>query len=86
MRSLRRDEVIAAMQSDLLDYKNPKKTIEYVGQHGNATIVMGYDTMIPLKGPGAGKQIMRRFTDFWMKDVDGWKIIARQATIAAQVQ
>jgi ketosteroid isomerase-like protein len=83
---LRRDEVIAAMQSDLLDYKDFHKVIEFVGQHGDATVVMGYDTMIPLKGPSQGKQIMRRFTDFWMKDPDGWRLVARQATIAAATQ
>jgi ketosteroid isomerase-like protein len=82
---LQREEVIAAMQSDLLDYRDFKKVTEYVGQHGDATIVMGHDTMIPLMGPCAGKQIIRRFTDFWMRDPAGWKLVARQATIAAPI-
>lgn len=80
---LRRDEVIAAMSDDLLAYREFEKHVEYVGQHGDATIVMGHDTMVPLKGPGAGKHVVRPFTDVWMKDPDGWKLIARQATIAA---
>lgn len=80
---LRRDEVIAAMGDDLLAYRDFQKHVEYVGQHGDATIVMGHDTMVPLKGPGAGKHVVRPFTDVWMRDPDGWKLIARQATIAA---
>jgi hypothetical protein len=80
---LRRDAVIAALRSDLLDYRDFHKIIEYVGAHSDATIVMGYDTMIPLGGPDQGKPILRRFTDIWMKDGDDWKLIARQATIAA---
>jgi ketosteroid isomerase-like protein len=79
---LRRDDVIAAMGDDLLAYKDFEKHIEYVGQHGDATIVMGHDTMVPLKGLGAGKHVLRPFTDVWMKDTHGWKLIARQATIA----
>ena len=80
---LRRDEVIVAMQSELLDYKDFHKVVEYVGVHGNAAIVMGHDTMVPLNGPGQGRQVMRRFTDFWMNDGAGWRLQARQATIAA---
>ncbi|WP_293977495.1 nuclear transport factor 2 family protein [Sphingomonas sp.] len=81
---LRRDEVIAAMEGDLLDYKDFRKHITYVGEHPDVVIVMGYDTMVPLKGPGAGKHVMRPFTDFWMKRAGAWMLIARQATIAAE--
>jgi len=80
---LRRDEVIAALKSDLLDYKNVRKNITYVGQQPGVVIVMGFDTLVPIKGPGAGKQLTRPFTDFWMKRASGWMLIARQATIAA---
>lgn len=46
------------------------------------TVIMGYDTMVPTKRPGAGKQVMRPFTDIWAKRSAGWQLIARQATIA----
>ncbi len=80
---LRRDEVIAAMANDLLDYKDFQKHITLVDQKPEAVVVMGYDTMVPMKGPGAGKQVMRPFTDVWVKRQDGWWLVARQATIAA---
>lgn len=80
---LRRDEVIAAMNEDLLDYRDFRKNITVVDQKPGAVVVMGYDTMVPLKGPGAGKQVTRPFTDIWMKRGETWMLVARQATIAA---
>lgn len=80
---LNRDQVIAVMESDFLEYKDFHKHITFAGEKPEITVIMGYDTMVPLKGPGAGKQVMRPFTDIWAKRSDGWKLIARQATIAA---
>ncbi|MEH3121862.1 MAG: nuclear transport factor 2 family protein [Sphingomonas phyllosphaerae] len=79
---LRREEVIAVMERDFLDYRDFHKHITFVGEKPEVTIVMGYDTMIPIKGPGAGKQVTRPFTDVWAKRAGGWQLIARQATIA----
>lgn len=80
---LHRNEVIAALEDDFLNYKDFKKHITFVGEKSEIVAVMGYDTMIPLKGPGAGKQVMRPFTDIWAKRSGTWLLIARQATIAA---
>ncbi len=77
-----REDVIAVMEHDFLDYRDFHKHITFVGQKPEVTVVMGYDTMVPLKGPGAGKQVMRPFTDVWARRSAGWQLIARQATIA----
>lgn len=79
---LGREQVIAVMQKDFLDYRDFHKHITFVGAKPEVTVVMGYDTMVPLKGPGAGKQVTRPFTDIWAKRSAGWQLIARQATIA----
>lgn len=79
---LDREQVIAVMAQDFLDYRDFRKHITFVGAKPEVTVVMGYDTMIPLKGPGAGKQVTRPFTDVWAKRSAGWQLIARQATIA----
>jgi hypothetical protein len=79
---LSREDVIAVMERDLLDYKDFHKHITFVGEKPEVTVVMGYDTMVPVKGPSAGKQVMRPFTDVWAKRSVGWQLIARQATIA----
>ncbi len=80
---LNRDQVIAVMERDFLDYKDFRKHITFVGEKPEMTVVMGFDTMVPTKGPGAGKQVTRPFTDVWTKRSDGWKLVARQATISA---
>ncbi len=80
---LRRDEVIAALQAELLQYKDFRKVVEYVGVQDDIAVVMGFDTMVPLNGPGQGKHVTRRFTDLWSKGSGTWMLIARQATIAA---
>ncbi|MEH3108294.1 MAG: nuclear transport factor 2 family protein [Sphingomonas fennica] len=80
---LHREEVIAVMERDFLDYRDFRKHITFVGEKPEVTVVMGYDTMVPLKGPGAGRQVTRPFTDIWAKRREGWQLIARQATIAA---
>ena len=79
---LRREEVITVMERDFLDYKDFHKHITFVGEKPEVTVIMGYDTMVPVKGPGADKQVTRPFTDVWAKRSSGWQLIARQATIA----
>ena len=79
---LNRDQVIAVMERDFLDYQDFHKHITFVSEKPEMTIVMGFDTMVPKKGPSAGKQVKRPFTDVWTKRTDGWKLVARQATIA----
>ncbi|MDO9369387.1 MAG: nuclear transport factor 2 family protein [Sphingopyxis sp.] len=81
-RVLTREQVIEVMEHDFLDYKDFRKHITFVGEKAEVTVIMGYDTMVPLKGPGAGKQVTRPFTDVWAKRSTGWQLIARQATIA----
>ncbi|AUW59710.1 hypothetical protein C1T17_18095 [Sphingobium sp. SCG-1] len=78
-----REDVIGVMEQDFLDYRDFQKHVTFVGEKPEVTVIMGYDTMIPLKGPGAGKQVTRPFTDIWAKRSAGWQLIARQATIAA---
>lgn len=80
---LTRDQVIGVMEKDFLDYADFHKHITFVGEKPEMTVVMGYDTMVPRKGPGAGRQVTRPFTDVWVKRSDGWKLVARQATIAS---
>lgn len=79
---LSRERVISLMAQDFLDYRDFRKHITFVGEKPEVTVVMGYDTMIPRKGPSAGKQVTRPFTDVWAKRSAGWQLIARQATIA----
>ena len=79
---LKRDEVIDALENDFLDYRDFKKHIRAVSEKPDVVIVMGFDTMVPSKGPAAGRQVTRPFTDVWMRRSGAWMLVARQATIA----
>lgn len=80
---LNREQVISMMVSDFLDYRDVQKHITFVGEKPEITVVMGYDTMVPIKGPGAGQRVTRPFTDVWAQRDGTWVLVARQATIAA---
>lgn len=71
-----------AMVQDLLDHRDCRKHITLMDRKPEVTVVMGFDAMVPTKGPGAGKQVTRPFTDIRAKRGDAWQLIARQATIA----
>jgi hypothetical protein len=51
---LEREAVIAAMEGDFLDYKKSHKQITFEGVKPEVTVVMGYDTIIPVRGPRTG--------------------------------
>ena len=81
-----RNEVIEAskgrIQSGTRTYSSFIREIERVLIHGNTVIVMGQETVVPSgAAPDAGKTIIRRFTNIWMKRDGKWLLTARQATV-----
>ena len=50
---LDRERAIAVMAQDFVDYRDFRKHISFVCEKPEVTVVMGYDTMVPLEGPGA---------------------------------
>ena len=81
-----RNEVIEAskgrIQSGTRTYSSFIRAIERVLIHGNTVIVMGQETVVPSgSAPDAGKTIIRRFTNIWMKRDGRWLLTARQATV-----
>jgi ketosteroid isomerase-like protein len=70
------------IKSGKINYGTFERQIEKITFIGDAAIVMGKELLIP-KGAtqNANKTVTRRFTNFWMKENDVWKLSARQATI-----
>ena len=67
-----------------LDYATFDRDIEKISILENVAIVMGLETLKPQgKSDNVGKTVKRRFTNIWMKQKDGWRLVARQATIIA---
>jgi len=63
-------------------YSSFIREVERVLIHGNTVIVMGQEIVVPSgTAPDAGKTIIRRFTNIWMKRDGKWLMTARQATV-----
>ena len=80
------NEVVEASKgriaSGTRSYSSFIREVERVLIHGNTVIVMGQEIVVPSgTAPDAGKTIIRRFTNIWMKRDGKWLMTARQATV-----
>ena len=58
------------------------RTTELVTFRGDFAIAMGGETVVPGGDlPTAGRTVVRRYTNIWMKQPDGWKLVARHANV-----
>jgi ketosteroid isomerase-like protein len=65
-----------------VDISSSEKKIEKISFIRDVAVVMGSDIVTPAGSmDNAGKTVTRRFTDIWTKDMDGWRLTIRQATI-----
>lgn len=72
----------ALLKSGGLNYLSFERTIENITFNNNVAIVMGGEQIRPQGNqPNAGKLVSRRFTHVWMNSTNGWRIIARHASI-----
>ncbi len=70
------------VRDGMLDYATFDRNIEKISILENVAIVMGLETLKPQgKSDNVGKTVKRRFTNIWMKQNSGWRLLARQATI-----
>lgn len=64
-------------------YASYEKSIECIAFDGDVAVVMGFETVTPVEGPGAGKPAQRRYTNVWRFADGAWRLFARQATFPA---
>ena len=76
-----RKNVVAAVRAGFIKYTGFKRTVEYVGFHGDTVIVMGKEVVKPSGGPDDGKTLNRRFTNVWAKKDGRWVMVARHAHV-----
>jgi hypothetical protein len=70
------------MKEGKIAYTTFNRVTEKVTITGPVAVTMGYEENEPEKATdNAGKKVTRRYTNVWLKEKAGWKIIARQATI-----
>jgi hypothetical protein len=79
-----RKQVANLIATGKIDYSSFDRKIERVSIIDNTAIVMGGEVVKP-KGlaTNAGKTVVRRFTNIWMKRDNVWKLVGRQATIVS---
>jgi ketosteroid isomerase-like protein len=58
------------------------RTTEKVAIRGDVAFAMGNETIVPGEGqPRTGQTVTRRYTNIWMKQSTGWKLMARHANV-----
>jgi hypothetical protein len=77
-------QIMERIKDGKINYTSFERTIEKISFFDNISIVMGKEVVVP-KAPAvnADKTVARRFTNIWMKTKEGWKLMARQATIVS---
>jgi ketosteroid isomerase-like protein len=79
------DEFIKRLMSGVISTTDYVNTIEKISIHGNVVISMGHESYKGAeKNPEAGQTITMRYTNFWIKEKDGWKLFARHANIVCK--
>ncbi|WP_345952663.1 nuclear transport factor 2 family protein [Mucilaginibacter sp. PAMB04168] len=70
------------MKEGKIAYTTFSRVIEKITITGPVAVTMGYEENEPEKATdNAGRKVTRRYTNVWLKEKEGWRIIARQATI-----
>jgi ketosteroid isomerase-like protein len=79
------DEFIKRLMSGIISSTEYKHEIEKIIIKGNIVISMGHESYVGAeKNPDAGKTITMRYTNFWVKEKNGWKLFARHANVMCQ--
>ena len=82
--ALNRAAVYEIQRKGLIDYERFERNIEQVLIQGDIIITMGNELFVSrtnIPGAKAGDVVKRRFTNIWKKTHEGWKQIARHASI-----
>ena len=77
-----RSAVFAGFRQGIADYSSFEHTIERILMDRDVVIVMGAETVKPIRrAPMAGQTVHRRFTHVWTKEGRDWRLLARHANI-----
>lgn len=75
-------QILAFIREGKIDYTTFERIVERVTIVENIAITMGKEIVTPEKQTVyADKKVTRQYTNVWMKTKEGWRMLARQATI-----
>ncbi|PRY87390.1 nuclear transport factor 2 family protein [Mongoliibacter ruber] len=77
-----RSIVFERMKEGTINYSAFEREIEGLMLMENSVVEMGLETVHPKEGaPMAGQKVLRRYTNFWIKEEGRWIIKARHANV-----
>jgi hypothetical protein len=77
-------QIFGFIRSGKLDYSTVERIVDRVAFVQNVAISMGNEIVTPQNATEhAGKKVTRQYTNIWLKTKEGWRMIARQATIVS---
>jgi hypothetical protein len=77
-------QIFGFIRSGKLDYGTVERIVDRVAFVQNVAISMGNEIVTPQNATEhAGKKVTRQYTNIWLKTKEGWRMIARQATIVS---
>jgi ketosteroid isomerase-like protein len=75
--------VLALFDQGVIDYSQFDATIESVSVDGDVVVIMGSETVRPIRNaPMAGRTVFRRFTNIWKLEPAGWRLAYRHANVS----
>lgn len=73
-------ELLHLISKGIIRYTAFERTPETFLFYPDLVVVMGSEIVVPAKGaPDAGKRMQRRYSNFWMKRNNKWRLTVRHA-------
>jgi hypothetical protein len=80
-RILDTSDIQGAMKAGSISYSLLERHIEELLIQDNIVISLGYELTMPAdQAPMAGQRVSRRYTNVWVKENEGWRMLARHAS------
>lgn len=79
---LGRDVIIGALESGARPYRRFERETERVQVHDGFAVTLGRETVVPMT---SDTSVYRRYTHLWMRHDDGWRLVARHASLLDDV-
>jgi hypothetical protein len=78
---LRTADIQGAMRAGLIRYSRLERNVEELMVHEHVVVTLGHEVTLPVEGaPMAGQQVVRRFTNVWVRENDRWRMFSRHAS------
>lgn len=81
-----KQQVLALIESDTLEFRSYDRRIEYVHRYGDIAVIAGSETVVWAgKMPLAGRPSTLRFTAVWQERGGRWQEVARHANVVSEL-